>query len=205
MVHESVLKPLTQLRQKAADAGFELAIASSFRSFERQLSIWQGKVTGERPLLCAQGRELSLEQLTSEQLLWSILRWSALPGTSRHHWGTDFDVYDASAVAASYQLQLTTDEYQQGGPFAAFSQWLNDIMAAKDSCGFFRPYSVDLGGVAPEPWHISYRPVAQQYSRALDYETFCRLMDSGCWPLEAEIRRNSKQIFEQFIESVQSL
>ena len=26
--------------------------------------------------------------------------------------------------------------------------------------GFFRPYTTDRGGVAPEPWHLSYAPVA---------------------------------------------
>ena len=32
--------------------------------------------------------------------------------------------------------------------------------------GFFRPYTTDRGGVAPEPWHLSYAPVARQRAAA---------------------------------------
>jgi hypothetical protein len=33
--------------------------------------------------------------------------------------------------------------------------------------GFFRPYSTDRGGVSPEPWHLSYAPVALRAQQAL--------------------------------------
>jgi hypothetical protein len=47
------------------------------------------------------------------------------------------------------------------------SAWLDDQISADNAEGFYKPYDVDRGGVAPEPWHISYRPVAQGYSRQL--------------------------------------
>lgn len=202
LVHQAVLHPLNQLKSRAADAGFDLAVASSFRSFDRQLAIWQDKVSGRRPVLSANGEVVSIDQLSEEQLLWSILRWSALPGTSRHHWGTDIDVYDAAAVAKGYQLQLTADEYQNGGPFGAFSRWLSDAIAADNCCGFFRPYSIDRGGVAPELWHISYKPLAESYAENMNYQVFCQIMNSNCWPLNDVIRYHAKQIFRQFVESV---
>ena len=37
--------------------------------------------------------------LAPDALIETILLWSALPGGSRHHWGTDVDVFDAAAVA----------------------------------------------------------------------------------------------------------
>ena len=40
------------------------------------------------------------------------MRWSAIPGSSRHHWGTDLDVYDAAAVTPDYQVQLTPQEWK---------------------------------------------------------------------------------------------
>ncbi|MDZ7875448.1 MAG: D-alanyl-D-alanine carboxypeptidase family protein [Rhizobium sp.] len=42
-VHPQVIPALLALTQKAADAGFEMKIASGFRSFERQLLIWNNK------------------------------------------------------------------------------------------------------------------------------------------------------------------
>ena len=36
----------------------------------------------------------------------AILLWSALPGASRHHWGTDFDVFDRAAVPPDYRAAV---------------------------------------------------------------------------------------------------
>ena len=46
------------------------------------------------------GRAVVLAHLSPLEQLQAILRFSALPGTSRHHWGTDLDVYDAAVIAA---------------------------------------------------------------------------------------------------------
>ena len=35
-----------------------------------------------------------------------ILEWSALPGASRHHWGSEFDVFDLAALPEGYRVQL---------------------------------------------------------------------------------------------------
>jgi hypothetical protein len=55
-------------------------------------------------------------------------------------------------------------EYQAGGPFHRLTTWLDAHMHA---FGFFRPYATDRGGVSPEPWHLSYAPVALEAQRAL--------------------------------------
>ena len=121
------------------------------------------------------GVGLHREALSDTDWLAAILRFSALPGTSRHHWGTDFDIWDRSTVTDGYAPQLLTSEYQQGGVFAEMSAWLDDQISADNAEGFYKPYDVDRGGVAPEPWHISYRPVAQGYFRQLSL--------SQCLPL----------------------
>ena len=87
----------------AAHDGFNLQAASSWRSFERQLAIWNGKWRGERPLLDAASQPIDALQLSDEARLHAILRWSALPGTSRHHWGTDLDIYDPDCLPAGTQ------------------------------------------------------------------------------------------------------
>lgn len=190
---------LRQLRDAAAAAGFELAVASSFRSFERQLAIWCGKVAGERPVLDSQGQPLDITRLSDEQLLWAILRWSALPGASRHHWGTEIDVFDRAAVAPDYRLQLVPAEYQQDGPFAGLAEWMAARLARDDLFGFYRPYACDRGGVAPEPWHLSYRPQARHYADAITPANLLPLWRQVQLPLLAQVESSQERIFADFI------
>jgi LAS superfamily LD-carboxypeptidase LdcB len=160
-LHVDAAQAFTALQAEAARAGFTLAIASSFRSCERQLAIWNGKATGARPIYDAADNALEIAGLTNAQLLHAILRFSALPGTSRHHWGTDVDVFDAGAVPGDYAVQLCAAEVAHGGVFDPLHCWLDARMSADQSHGFFRPYAVDRGGVAAERWHLSYAPLAQ--------------------------------------------
>lgn len=163
-VHVHAAAAFLQLRRAAGTAGFDLTPASAFRDFDRQLSIWNTKFTGDRPLLDAAGQELDVEQLSPAERVAAILVWSALPGASRHHWGTDLDLFDAAAINPGYRVQLTAAEFSAGGPFAPVSQWLDDNAAR---FGFFRPYRGVLSGVQPEPWHFSFAPVAESARRAL--------------------------------------
>ncbi|MGY8860825.1 MAG: M15 family metallopeptidase, partial [Pseudomonadales bacterium] len=159
-LQREVARAFTALQSDARNAGFELSIASSFRPFYRQLAIWNGKAAGTRPIHDDQGRPISIEQLSRTELLHAILRYSAMPGTSRHHWGTDLDVYDSAAVPSEYLLQLSPDEVAAGGVFDRLHCWLDERLAAGESHGFFRPYGKDHGGVAPERWHLSYAPLS---------------------------------------------
>lgn len=156
-----------KMRQAAGKAGFNLYPASSFRDFDRQLAIWNGKFRGQRPLLDNDSRPLASQSLTVEARCHAILRWSALPGASRHHWGSDLDVYDADLLPPGARLALEPWEYAPGGYFAPLADWLAEHMAA---FGFYRPYAQDRGGVAAEPWHLSYRPLAKEAERLLTPE-----------------------------------
>lgn len=165
-----------RLQADAAEAGFALAIASSFRSYERQRAIWNGKARGQRPVHDDAGRHVELTSLSPGEQLRVILRFSAIPGTSRHHWGTDLDVYDRAALPADYRLQLSPQEVAPGGLFDPLHCWLDECMAAGTSHGFFRPYSRDTGGVAPERWHLSYAPLARACETQLTPELLL-----SCW------------------------
>lgn len=148
------------MQRAAAQEGHNLQPASSWRGFERQLAIWNGKWRGERPLLDAAGQPLDALQLGERERLHAILRWSALPGTSRHHWGTDLDIYDPDRLPVGTRLALEPWEYEGSGWFAALSAWLRRHM---HDFGFFLPYAMPAGGdsgVAFEPWHISFAPEA---------------------------------------------
>ena len=105
--------------------------------------------------------------MSPEEIVFAILRWSALPGGSRHHWGTDFDVIDAAAVPEDFRVQLTPEEVADRGVFGPFHCWLDERIAEGKSYGLFRPYAVDRGGVAPERWHLSYAPRAREFQDLL--------------------------------------
>jgi LAS superfamily LD-carboxypeptidase LdcB len=158
-LHNDAMPAFLAMRAAAAADGLDLRAFSSFRDFDRQMTIWNGKFRGERPMQDRAGNPLDALSLAPADRVTAILWWSALPGASRHHWGTDFDVMDARAMPAGYKLQVVPAEYQSGGPFHRLTTWLDAHM---HSFGFFRPYATDRGGVSPEPWHLSYAPVARR-------------------------------------------
>ncbi|MGF1719734.1 M15 family metallopeptidase [Vibrio kyushuensis] len=151
-VHHEVVRDLLELKKAATNAGFDLCIASGFRSFERQAAIWNSKIAGERPILDSDSQPIDASNLTEEQKVSSILRWSALPGASRHHWGTDFDLYDASPIPKQTTLKLEPWEYLSGHQHN-FYLWLSSNI---HHFGFYFPYNEERGGVAVEQWHVSH-------------------------------------------------
>lgn len=171
-----------RLAAAARTAGIDLRIASGYRDYGRQLAIFNAKARGERPVLSSSG--VCLKRNDHDDLTWlrAILRYSALPGLSRHHWGTDFDVWDAAAVPEDYSLGLVTAEYLSGGPFHHLNTWLSEREARNQSEDFFRPYATDRGGVAPEPWHISHRGARPGASIPEQCETLSTLWREGTLP-----------------------
>uniref|UniRef100_A0A486XMM9 FIG009095: D,D-carboxypeptidase family protein n=1 Tax=Rheinheimera sp. BAL341 TaxID=1708203 RepID=A0A486XMM9_9GAMM len=159
-LHQHVAAPFAALCQAAQQDGLDIKVASSFRSFQRQAQIWQAKFCGQKPVLGQNGETVSLSQLQGKAKLDAILLYSALPGASRHHWGTDLDLYDAASVRPNYQLQLAPEEYGPEGPFYRLTLWL---IKHAEQFGFFMPYRRYQGGIAAEPWHLSYKPVAAHY------------------------------------------
>jgi LAS superfamily LD-carboxypeptidase LdcB len=198
-VHKEVAEPFKALQKSAAQAGFELTICSGFRSFEAQLNIWNAKATGQRPILDSQSQRIVLESLTPREIVYSILRWSALPGLSRHHWGTDLDVFDKKTLPTNYQLQLIPSEFEGAGYFAPLHQWLDQHLS---EFGFFRPYAQDLGGVSPERWHISFKPLAQTYLQKLTLELIQEALKGVTLELKATVERELPQIYEQFFKRI---
>ncbi|WP_251359427.1 M15 family metallopeptidase [Kangiella sp. TOML190] len=156
--HHEVLIPLAKLIRQSEKDGIPLRVVSSYRSFEQQLAIWNRKYYQDILLNLRDGSQVSSQELAGKERVDAILHYSAIPGTSRHHWGTDFDLFDAGAIDQGYQVKLTEQEFSEQGPCANLHQWLEEMM---QDYGFFKPYANDLGGVACEPWHLSYQPIAQ--------------------------------------------
>jgi LAS superfamily LD-carboxypeptidase LdcB len=194
-----ILAPLQSLTHRAAQQGFELCVASGFRSFERQLVIWNAKAEGLRPVLDDQNRVINLASLDELQRVVAIMRYSALPGASRHHWGSDIDIYDRAALIKGASVQLLPSESAVGGSFYKFHQWLEVLLQRGDCEGFYRPYNVDRGGVAPEPWHFSYAPMAVNYQSSLTLQVLFDAIDSADISLKATILDNLPYLFQRFI------
>ncbi|MEH6543432.1 MAG: M15 family metallopeptidase [Porticoccaceae bacterium] len=197
-LHRELIAPLQALCERGREAGLDISVASGFRSFERQLNIWNTKARGERAVLDSAGQPLEMQRLDDTQKVFAILRWSALPGTSRHHWGSDFDIWDAAAVPADYCLQLHTDEYCKGGPFSALNVWLQEEVDAHPDI-FFRPYTVDGDGTAPEPWHLSYAPLARRFEALCDSAALKHLIADSDIELKAAVLAHWDTIYTRFI------
>jgi LAS superfamily LD-carboxypeptidase LdcB len=198
-VHQEVVEPFRRLRDAASEEGFDVVILSGFRSFEQQLSIWNRKAAGTLAVLDNEARPVDVATLSDEQLVYAILRWSALPGASRHHWGTDIDVYDRAAKPPEYEVDLVPAEVDAGGMFAPFHDWLDARIADGTAFGFFRPYDIDRHGVAPERWHLSYSPISTPYSRMLTPELLRDTVERADMLLKDVVLRELGTIFERFV------
>src|SRR6185437_9560530 len=80
-MHPRAARAFGALRLAAARSGFDVVALSSFRDFEQQLVIWNGKFRGERALLDRDGERLQVGAMSEEQIVRAILHWSALPAT----------------------------------------------------------------------------------------------------------------------------
>ena len=98
---------------------------------------------------------------------------SPIFGPSRHltPLGHDIDIFDPTRLPSGGSLQLTPSEYRIGGIFEDLTHWLDEMIAANNCEGFFRPYDRDRGGVSEEPWHLSYEPVASMVRLQLTTDT----------------------------------
>ncbi len=198
LVHPNVSKDLLALKQAADDAGFNFNIASGFRSFERQLTIWNKKMSGESPLLDKNSQPLDSQLLSEVEKIRSILCWSALPGASRHHWGTDFDVFDRNALPENSTLKLEPWEYLQDHQ-SRFYLWLKENL---QQFGFFFPYKEGSNGVAFEPWHISHYSTACQCLAELSLERLSKQLESAPILGKEYVHQLLPEIYNQYIINI---
>lgn len=199
VLHARVVKPFLNLRHAAAAVGFDLTPVSSFRDFDRQLVIWNGKFAGDRPLLDAAGDTLDASQLSPSERVDAILSWSALPGASRHHWGTDLDVIDAAAVPPGYQVRLVGEEFDDGGLFAPLAGWL-DVHAPR--FGFFRPFRGIRSGVRAEPWHFSFAPLAEGARRALSPAVLAAALEDSALLGKQEVMARLEELHARYVAAI---
>ncbi|WP_394241777.1 M15 family metallopeptidase [Vibrio astriarenae] len=198
LIHPTAQLDLLRLKSAASDAGFNLCIASGFRDFERQKAIWNSKMLGQRPTLDKHDQPIDMPSLTEQEKVFSVLLWSALPGTSRHHWGCDFDLYDHNAVSPQTPLQLTQNEYL-AGPQHSFFQWLK---THAKQFGFFFPFDGKRSGYQFEPWHVSHYTTWQEIRRELKSHILLEVILEQGLLGEETIEKQFEHIYTQYVMSV---
>jgi len=199
MLHPAAASALKRMRRAAARSGIDLTPASSYRDFATQVRIWNEKWTGRRALLDPAGRPIEAARLGPARRVAAILVWSAPPGGSRHHWGTEIDVYDRAALAPGARLGLVPEEYAPEGPFARLTAWLDAHM---HRYGFYRPYVTDRGGVRPEPWHLSHFPTARLASSRLRLGMIREAIGGAQIEGRAALLRALPEIYERYVRAV---
>ena len=147
-------KAFKKMEAAAKRDGIYLKIVSAYRGFERQKLIWNNKYEKFT-------NDFSLEP---EKAISEIIRFSTVPGTSRHHWGTDIDIIDGNFP--DEENVLVSEKFEKDGLFYKVKNWLDNN---SKNFGFYLTYTNDKNrkGFEFEPWHYSYKPVSVKYYRAL--------------------------------------
>jgi LAS superfamily LD-carboxypeptidase LdcB len=161
---ERALIAFEKMAAAAEQAGFQLRIISATRNFTTQKAIWEQKFSGIRKV---RGKDLSKTLPNEEQRALEILKYSSMPGTSRHHWGTDLDLHEAKLSGPA----LSNETLSKGRGLKLYN-WL---LEHAGQYGFCQPYKgaptarnhgLYAHGYEEERWHWSYRPVAAEYLKA---------------------------------------
>jgi LAS superfamily LD-carboxypeptidase LdcB len=198
-LHCDALLALQAMRLAALGDGIDMLPVSSFRDFARQLEIWNAKYSGERALRGRDNRILDSAALSPAERVAAILVWSALPGASRHHWGSDCDLIDRRTAPQAGPIELLSEDFAAGGRYAALNDWLE---ARAADFGFFRPYDRDRGGVQPEPWHLSYAPVAAPALTAMSPALLRTALESAPLAGAEVVAVQLPELFERYVMAV---
>lgn len=191
------MKAFQGLQQSAVKHGFNLQPASSFRDFARQQLIWNGKFNGERKVHDDAGNALDLSRLDDWKKAQAILRWSALPGASRHHWGTEIDIFDPDLLPQGQSLQLEPWEYEKGGYFFELSKFLTENLSHFNFNLPFMQMPAEKK-IGREPWHISYMPLAEKAKQLFSAEVLLQAWEKEEIGGKATLQQHLPQIFEQY-------
>jgi len=143
-LRKDTYRAFVEMYNHALKDGVKLNIRSATRNFYSQKSIWEAKWSGAR--LIESGENLAQTTPDPKERALKILRYSSMPGSSRHHWGTDIDLNN-----------LENDWFNSGEGLKMYN-WLKEHASEH---GFCQPYTAGRPyGYFEERWHWSYTPVS---------------------------------------------
>jgi LAS superfamily LD-carboxypeptidase LdcB len=153
-LRKNTYEAFLKMRDSAQKEGINLTIQSGTRTFYVQRYLWNLKFTGKRSTGNAY-----IDQNLSDSIKASIvLEYSAMPGISRHHWGTDIDI------------NSTTHKYFYSGKGKIVNDWLQKNAS---NFGFYQVYT-PFGesrktGFNVEEWHWTYKPESDRFTKSFKY------------------------------------
>lgn len=137
--------------EAAKKDGITIVISSATRNFDYQKRIWEEKWNGKRKL---EDGTLAIKIQNPTERAKKILEYSAMPGSSRHHWGTDFDINGLK------------NEYFSKGKGKKLYDWL---LKNASNYGFCQPYTAfgkdRQSGYKEEKWHWTYFPLSEDFTK----------------------------------------
>lgn len=143
-LRKEVYEAFVQMHNAALDSGVSLKIVSGFRSFNYQKYLWERKWEGQILVDSIDPKKEFPDEFERAKF---ILNYTAMPGISRHHWGTDIDIHG---------VEVEDFKTEEG---IKIYNWLT---ANADRFGFCQTYDTTVaGGFSPEKWHWSYMPTAK--------------------------------------------
>ncbi|MBI1768811.1 MAG: M15 family metallopeptidase [Bacteroidetes bacterium] len=157
-LRKETFEAFKRMSEAAKKDGVKLIIVSATRNFDYQKKIWEDKWNGK---VKVGNKDLTTIADFNERAR-LILLYSAMPGTSRHHWGTDIDINE------------TETEYFETDEGKKVYQWLT---AHANEYGFCQPYTSKANGrtgYEEEKWHWSYMPLSKillaEYKNQIRFE-----------------------------------
>ena len=151
-VRKEAYDAFISMKNAALKDNISIEVVSSYRNFAHQNRIWERKY------------KANTEQgLSPDKAIEKIIEYSTIPGTSRHHWGTDMDLIDGNVPQP--KNVLSPEHFEGNGNYVKFKKWMDEH--SRDY-GFYLVYNddPDRKGVKYEPWHYSYKALSYDYLKA---------------------------------------
>jgi LAS superfamily LD-carboxypeptidase LdcB len=183
-LRQPVYEAYKKMYNAALGAGVRLNLISGLRTFYHQKRIWENKWTGRTKV---SGKNLAVAFPDPVERASVILKYSSMPGTSRHHWGTDIDIYS-----------LNDDDFQTSKGKEVYN-WLITNARSFGFCQVYTPKdSLRPFGYEEEKWHWSYFPISENLLK--DYQNKIKYSDiSG---FKGDVTAEPLKVIENYVVSI---
>ncbi len=143
----AVMQAFWNFQKQAKADGWNLILVSGYRSYRDQRSVWN------------RSDDEYLEHGATDQKrrVEAIMSLVSVPGLSRHHWGTELDISEATLRGQLVNVEPDTPE-----KVMHFYEWME---ANAPKYGFCKVYLGINGAVHNEPWHWSFLPYSRGYQK----------------------------------------
>lgn len=183
-LRKEALQAFVDMAENAEKNGIELNATSATRNFDYQKDLWNNKWEG---ITLVEGKDLSKSIPDGQERFQKILKYSAVPGTSRHHWGTDIDI---NGVDPKYfdtaEGEKVYEWLKENAPLFGFCQTYNEKGAER------------ISGYNEEKWHWSYLPLSKNLTK--EYANLIK--DSDITGFDGDQYVGSENLIKNYVLSI---